>query len=401
MNKSYTVTEITQYIKNLITNDIFLSSIYVSGEISDLRMHTSSHIYFTLKDENAAIRAVMFSNYTKMLRFVPANGMKVIIYGYVTVYEKNGQYQMTVSNIIPEGFGELFLAYEQLKEKLRLKGYFNEDIKKKIPDYPEKVAVITSKSGAALKDILNIASRRAGGIPVTIYDTLVQGESAARKIVERIKEVNREGKADVIILARGGGSIEDLRPFNEEIVADAIFGSVIPIVTGIGHETDFTISDMAADYRAPTPSAAAEIVFPDMFSVRMDIVKSQDKMYMLINNKLDSIGRTLEYNTGKTILKRPESVFERHKIDLDNYYEKACSLFGFLVSYEKQKIDNILSVLTKINPLNILKKGYSCTTDLDDKNINTIMDISADDIVKVKFYDGEFKAIVKEVDVYE
>jgi exodeoxyribonuclease VII large subunit len=401
MNKSYTVTEITQYIKALITNDIFLSSVYISGEISNLMLHTSSHIYFTLKDENASIRAVMFSNYTKLLRFIPKDGMKVIIYGYITVYEKNGQYQIMVSNIIPEGYGELYLAYEQLKDKLRLKGYFNEEAKKAIPAFPEKVAIVTSKSGAALKDFINVASRRAKGIPIYVYNSLVQGESAAKQIAGRIEEINRTGKADVIVLARGGGSIEDLWPFNEEIVADAIFNSKIPVVTGVGHETDFTIADMVADYRAPTPSAAAEIVFPDMFSTGIGIGNTQEKVLMLMMAKLSERRKDLEHMAGSAVLKKPEVMFMHYKIDIDNCYDKVKSLFNFKLTYIKQEIGNIMSVMIKINPINILKKGFSYTTDQDHKNINTATKVKTDDMVKVKLYDGEFIAKVREVTVYE
>jgi exodeoxyribonuclease VII large subunit len=401
MNKSYTVSEITQYIKNLMTNDIFLSSVYVSGEISNLKLHTSSHIYFTLKDENASIRAVMFSNYTKLLRFVPADGMKVIIYGYVSVYEKNGQYQVTVSNIIPEGYGALYLAFEQLKDKLRLKGYFNEAAKKMIPVFPEQVAIVTSVSGAALKDFLNVASRRAKGIPIHVYNTLVQGQTAAKQIAGRIEEINRIGKADVIVLARGGGSIEDLWPFNEEIVADAIYDSRIPVVTGVGHETDNTIADMVADRRAPTPSAAAEMVFPDMFSVGLNITDTREKIFTIMNTRLKNCRKDIENISGKTALKKPELLFERHKMDIDNNFEKVSSMFYFMLTYEKQEIENKISILTKINPLNILKKGFSYATDKENRNVNSVKNIHPDDVIKVKLYDGDLTAAVKEVDIYE
>ncbi len=359
MRKTYTVSELNQYIRNLITNDLFLSAVYVSGEISNLKLHSSSHIYFTLKDDNASIRAVMFSNYTKTLRFIPRDGMKVILFGYVTVYEKAGQYQIAVSSMVPDGLGELYLAFEQLKEKLRLKGYFAEERKKEIPGYPEKVAIITSASGAALKDFLNIAKRRAGGVEIHLYDTLVQGNEAAAGISRCLDRANSKAEADVIVLARGGGSIEDLWAFNEEMVADAIYRSNIPVVTGIGHETDFTIADMTADLRAPTPSAAAELVFPDMLSIKMNITGTEEKIFMLMRSKLGQQRSRLEELLHKAVLRNPELMLERYKMDLDNTMQKIGASISVRIRFEKQRLLNLISVLSGSNPLNILKKGFS------------------------------------------
>ena len=401
MKKTYTVSEITGYIKKIITTDMILSSIYVTGEISNLKLHTSSHIYFTLKDDNASIRAVMFSNYTKLLRFVPKDGMKVIIYGYVTVYERAGQYQLTVSNIIPEGYGELYLAFEQLKEKLRLKGYFYDDKKKKIPVFPERVAIITSKTGAALKDFLNVAARRAKGIPIHVYNSLVQGENASKQIVSRIKEINDENNVDVIVLSRGGGSIEDLWAFNEEIVAKAIFDSVIPIVTGIGHETDFTIADMVADLRAPTPSAAAEIVFPEMLNAALNISNMNEKIKMIISSRIQNAYSKLGSVQNVSVIKKPEILFERYKMDVDIIVERINSLIEVKFRFVQQGVENMITLISKINPINILKKGFNYTKNSDDMHVTSAKDVRIGETITVEFYDGDIKANVKDVMIYE
>jgi exodeoxyribonuclease VII large subunit len=397
MRKTYTVSELNQYIKNLITNDLFLSAVYVSGEISNLKLHSSSHIYFTLKDDNSSVKAVMFSNYTRTLKFIPKDGMKVILFGFVNVYEKAGQYQIAVSSMVPDGVGELYLAFEQLKEKLRLKGYFSEDRKKQIPGFPEKVAIITSASGAALKDFLNIAKRRSGGVVVHLYDTLVQGNEAAGSISKCIDRANLKGEADVIVLARGGGSIEDLWAFNEEIVANALYRSKIPVVTGIGHETDFTIADMTADLRAPTPSAAAELVFPDMFSVKMNITGMREKALMLMRSKVEQHSAGLEELLHKAVLRNPEIMLGRYKMDLDNTMHKIGSSISVRIKFEKQKLLNMISVLYGSNPLNILKKGFSYTTDDKGKNIGSVEQLMPGSKIDVRFYDGSCRADVIDV----
>lgn len=396
MNKTYTVSEITRYIKDLVTNDIFLSSVYITGEISNLKLHSSSHIYFTLKDENCSIKAVMFASYTKALRFIPKDGMKVIVYGSVTVYEKAGQYQLAVSNMVPEGLGELYLAFEQLKEKLRLKGYFSAE-KKPVPKYPRSVAVITSKTGAALKDILNISQRRAGGIPVTVYNSLVQGSGAAASVAARIDQINKKNEADVIIIARGGGSIEELWPFNEEVVADAIFRSRIPVVTGIGHETDFTIADMTADLRAPTPSAAAEIVFPDMFAVSISIAGMYEKAAILMNARIGAAMGALDRLTGRHVFAKPHMLFDKFTLALDQYDNQAYDLIETKIKLSKKELSNKAEVLEKVNPYAILKKGYSITAGLDGTRISSIKDIRPGMDITVRYHDGSYRGNVKDV----
>jgi exodeoxyribonuclease VII large subunit len=396
MNKTYTVGEITRYLKDLITNDIFLSSVYISGEISNLKLHSSSHIYFTLKDENCSIKAVMFSNYTRALRFIPEDGMKVIVYGSVTVYEKAGVYQLMVSNMVPEGLGELYLAFEQLKDKLRLKGYFTRD-KKPVPKYPRFVAVITSKTGAALKDFLNVAQRRARGIPITVYNSLVQGPDASRQIAARIEQINRRNEADVIVIARGGGSIEELWPFNEEITADAIYNSKIPVVTGIGHESDFTIADMTADLRAPTPSAAAEIVFPDMFAVSNNIAGMFEKAMMIINARIVRYLGELDRLLGRHVFAKPDMLFDKYKQELDQFDEQIKDLIQTKLKFKKQELLNKVEIIEKVNPYSILQKGYSFTTTKDGTRISSIKDIETDMDVIVRYHDGRYSAKVKDV----
>ena len=272
--KVYTVSQINNYIKRILENDVLLSDVYIEAEISNFKAHTSGHLYFTLKDSGAAINAVMFRSYAERLKFMPESGMKVVARGYISLYEKTGQYQLYVNSMEPAGIGALYLAYEQFKARLEKAGVFDQKYKKPIPQMPKTVAVITSPTGAAVRDIINVAGRRNPNVEIVIVPTLVQGKNAGPEIVNAIEKVNRWNKADTIILGRGGGSIEDLWAFNEEIVARAIFDSHIPIISAVGHETDFTIADFISDMRAPTPSAAAEL---SVFDLRQFEQKIKEK----------------------------------------------------------------------------------------------------------------------------
>lgn len=265
------VTELNKYVKNQIAQDEFLNNVLVKGEISNFKHHYTGHLYFTLKDENSLIKCVMFKTYAENLKFEPTDGMKVLIFGTVSVFERDGVYQIYCKSIDEDGLGDLYLAYEQLKDKLSKKGLFDELHKKKIPFMPKIIGVLTSNTGAVIRDIINVSTRRNPNVYIRLLPVPVQGLNAASKIADGIRIMNEEELADVIILARGGGSLEDLWPFNEEIVARAIFESEIPVISAVGHETDFTIADFVADLRAPTPSAAAELAVTDVSELEYSI----------------------------------------------------------------------------------------------------------------------------------
>ena len=269
--KAISVTDLNYYIKNKIADDEYLNNVLIKGEISNFKHHYTGHMYFTLKDDNSLIKCIMFKSYTTNLKFVPKDGMSVLAFGTVSVFERDGVYQLYCKGMQEDGMGSLYTAYEQLKEKLDKEGLFKEENKKKLPIMPKIIGVLTSNTGSVIKDIINVSTRRNPNVYIRLYPVPVQGEGAGAKIAEAIKIMNDKKLADVLILARGGGSLEDLWPFNEEIVARAIYNSEIPIVSAVGHETDFSISDFVADLRAPTPSAAAEIVVPNIVNIKQNL----------------------------------------------------------------------------------------------------------------------------------
>lgn len=278
-NLIFSVSQLTRYIKEVFDFDEVLNDVIVKGEVSNFKLHSSGHMYFTLKDNEAKIKCVMFKGYSSRLKFMPEDGMNIIAYGSVTVYERDGQYQLYCSKLEPDGYGSLYLAFEQLKEKLLKEGLFDEKYKKKLPVFPRKIGVVTSSTGAVIRDIINVSSKRFCGISILLYPAKVQGDGAAESIVEGIRYFNTRDDIDVIIIGRGGGSIEELWAFNEEIVARAIFESRIPVISAVGHETDYTIADFVADVRASTPSHAAEIAVPRFDELKFKINSYQEALY--------------------------------------------------------------------------------------------------------------------------
>ena len=274
------VSDLNQYIKNKIADDEYLNNILVKGEISNFKNHYTGHMYFTLKDENSLIKCIMFKSYAQKLNFMPKDGMKVFIFGGVSVFERDGIYQIYVKAMEEDGLGDLYTKYQELKTKLEEQGLFEQEHKMLIPKMPRIIGVLTSQTGSVIKDIINVSTRRNPNVVIRLFPVPVQGEGAAEKIAEGIEYMNRNKLADVLILARGGGSLEDLWPFNEEIVAKSIYNSEIPIISAVGHETDFTISDFVADLRAPTPSAAAELAVPDIYEVKQKIISYQNRLRM-------------------------------------------------------------------------------------------------------------------------
>ena len=316
---SLTVRQLNLYVRSLLEGDAHLSSLTLEGELSNFKNHYSSgHLYFTLKDEKSSIKAVMFQSYTRGLSFVPENGMKVLVRGRVSVYEPSGQYQLYIEDMQPDGMGALTLAYEQLKEKLAAEGLFSKDHKKPLPQFPEKISVITSPTGAAIQDIRNVLYRRWPYADVELIPVLVQGEGSASQLKDAINKVSNEHTSDVVIIGRGGGSIEDLWSFNDEELARAIYNCSVPVISAVGHETDFTICDFVADMRAPTPSAAAELAVPSLGEVKYKFDNLKGKLTKSITDKIGENRMILNHISQKPVLKNPEEIYEIKGMHLDN-----------------------------------------------------------------------------------
>ncbi|MGC9336655.1 MAG: exodeoxyribonuclease VII large subunit [Candidatus Cloacimonadia bacterium] len=437
----FTVTEITRHIKNILESS--LPAVWVKGQVSNYKRHSSGHIYFTLKDEESSLLCVFFRQYNQYLRFELENGMEVICFGQIRVYEKSGQYQLYVSKAIPIGVGELEIAFRKLKDKLEAKGLFDAKWKKPIPQFPTRIGIVTSATGAAIQDIKNVLTRRFP-VDILLYSARVQGEDAADEIVAGIETFNTLKNVDVIIIARGGGSIEDIWPFNEEKVAEAIFASEIPVISGVGHEIDFTIADWVADLRAPTPSAAAELVVPDRLSVKKELDSFAQRLTALIQSKFkeqESICRELSFRLERH---HPQNMLLTYMQQLDelNYrlkeYLQKLNQYRLIVEGFRRKftqllrityIDNLQSTLMDyhhklqklinkkyaltyekflelagkmepLNPLKILQRGYTITKK-DKKIISSIKTIKLKDKLEIIFHDGRCKSEVQEIEKYK
>lgn len=411
---SLTVTDINNYIKNIVDGDFFLSNVTLKGEISNLKFHTRGHLYFSLKDENSKINAVMFNYKNLGLNFIPKDGMNVIVKGKVSVFTTGGSYQITVSNMKEDGIGNLYLLFEELKRRLEREGLFSPEHKKKLPRIPKKVGVITASTGAAVKDIISTINRRFPLTEIILFPTLVQGVGAKENIVKMINEAN-ESDVDVIILGRGGGSIEDLWAFNEEIVARAIYNSNKPIVSAVGHEIDFTISDFVSDMRAPTPTGAAELVVPSKVEIQSYLNDYKGRIISVINKKIKSYTDTFSKLKSTYILKNPISMYEIDEQKLDNMLEKLGSIMNYKLEREKSKLNNLSKMISPnmlnrldkekiklenietklnlLNPENILKKGYSLTL-VEGKIVKSINSVKKGSIIDTKFSDGIVKSEV-------
>ena len=304
-NMAVTVSDLNQYIKNKIDDDEHLNSILVKGEISNFKNHYTGHMYFTLKDEKSLIKCIMFKSYAQKLNFMPKDGMKVLIFGQVSVFERDGVYQIYAKAMEQDGLGDLYTKYQELKEKLEKKGLFDEEHKSRIPKMPKTIGVLTSQTGSVIRDIINVSTRRNPNVVIRLLPVPVQGEGASIKIAKAIEYMNKEKLADVLILARGGGSLEDLWPFNEEIVANSIYYSEIPIISAVGHETDFTIADFVADLRAPTPSAAAELAVPDIYEVEQKILNYQNRLRISLVKKVELMRLRYEKSMSSFVFKEP------------------------------------------------------------------------------------------------
>ncbi len=390
------VKQLNSYVKSLLEGDVRLTSVYLKGEISNFKNHyQSGHLYFSLKDGDAVIKAVMFRASAAFLKFLPQDGMSVICRGRVSLYERDGSYQFYVEEMIPDGVGDLAVAFEQIKERLEKMGYFDAAHKKPIPKFPRKIAVITSQTGAAVRDILNILERRYPICEVTLFPTLVQGENAAEDLTRAVMSAQNK-LFDTIIIGRGGGSIEDLWAFNDEQLAKAIYDCQIPIISAVGHETDFTICDFVADLRAPTPSAAAELAVPDINELKQSLDSLYERIYFAYNSIISGYYNKLLYIKQNSVLYKNEVFFEKNKYNLEK------SENALINAYQK-RTDNVLARfresvarLDALSPLSILHRGYGVVT----KENTVITDssvLSVDDEIDVKFANGAVKCNVLQV----
>ena len=389
-----TVSALNRYIKNLIDRDEILNMVYIRGEISNFKNHYTGHMYFTLKDDSSLIKCVMFKTYTSNLNFTPKDGMSVVILGTVSAYERDGIYQIYVKGMEIDGVGALYAEYEKLKEKLAAEGLFDEKNKKKIPKLPRSIGVVTSKTGAVIRDIINVTTRRYPNVNIKLYPASVQGKGAAETIVKAIKYFNEVKNVDVIIVARGGGSLEDLWPFNEEITARAIFESEIPIISAVGHETDFTIADFVADLRAPTPSAAGELVVPELTELRWKIKNSRKQLCVLLSKKVEIMRNKFNGLQNSRVLKNPLDIVRQRTIAVQNFERQLIDKTNLELKDNKIKLVRIVSKLDTLSPLKTLTRGYAILENEKRKVITSIKDVNSGDIVKVVLQDGEKKATI-------
>ncbi len=438
--KYYTISALNKAIKNMFDSKAELQNIHLKGEISNFKHHTRGHLYFTLKDETSSLSAIMFAFNAKNLTFLPSDGMKVLVSGRISVYEMSGTYQIYVEEMVPDGLGNLYLEFEKLKKKLESEGLFKKEHKKPIPRFPTKIGIITAPTGAAIRDILSTIKRRFPCVETILFPSLVQGSDAKDDIVRNIKLANTYD-LDVIILGRGGGSIEDLWAFNEEIVARAIYDSEIPIISGVGHEIDFTISDFVADLRAPTPTGAAELSVPNKADVIDTLRQIRTRLMKSMDNKLKNSKDKLDNLKNSYVLKNPISLYEKLEQNFDHLYERLINSIKAIIRYNSERINtinssiifknprllfadkaynynelinrlktsmkriiddkkndyvNMLSKLEVLNPIATLKRGYSVTR-VDNKIITKISDVKKGNMIITEINDGKIESVVENV----
>lgn len=417
-DKYLTVGALTRYIKYKIDSDEHLKTVFLKGEISNFKMHSTGHMYFSIKDETSKINAIMFSRDAKNITFTPTEGTKVLVVGRISVYESTGNYQIYVSEMIEDGIGNLYIAYEKLKEKLSKEGLFDDKYKKPIPKIPKKIGIITAPTGAAIKDILSTIKRRFPICETILFPSLVQGEFAKDDIVKKLKIANTYD-LDVIILGRGGGSIEDLWPFNEEIVAREIFASRIPIISAVGHEVDFTIADFVADLRAPTPTGAAEMAVPNMIDIKNHIKQLSIRLNENISKKINIHKILLEKYSNSFVLKNPMIIYENKKLKIEELKENTNRILKQLLDNNKNRLDkikenyilnnpntlykesrillnNLIEKLELVNPLGVLKRGYSLTKQ-EEKIITSIKNIDKNKPLIITLQDGTVETNIKNI----
>ena len=388
-----TVTQLNKYLKDRFDEDENLGAILVKGEISNFKNHYTGHLYFTLKDENSLIKCIMFKSYAERLAFKPKDGMKVMVFGSVSVFERDGVYQIYVKQMMEDGMGDLHEQFEKLKAQLESEGLFDEAHKKPIPLYPKVVGVLTSQTGAVIRDIINVSTRRNPNVYIRLLPVPVQGPGAAEQIAEKIKIMNDQKLADVLIIGRGGGSLEDLWPFNEEIVARAIYQSELPIISAVGHETDFTIADFVADLRAPTPSAAAELAVPDVYELKQKINNYQNRYRLALKKKIELMKLRYEKCMKSRVFTDPMRKIRDMDVTLDSYVQRLENKIKIIHKDNKSSYVELVTKLDALSPLKTLTRGYSLT-EKDNKIVKSANELNENDKIKLKFHDGEKDAII-------
>lgn len=393
--KTLSVGEVNNYVKKLVENDFILKNLNVKGEISNLKFHSSGHIYFSLKDENSKVNCIMFKNNAVNLDFRLEEGMRVEIKARLGVYHKEGTYQLYCENIKKAGIGELFEEFHKLKKELSEEGIFDEKYKRALPKFPKRVGIITARTGAAVRDIIKVIQRRNKSLDIILYPAKVQGENAADSIIEGIRYFNNEKSVDVIILGRGGGSIEELWAFNNRDLAYEIFNSRIPTVSAVGHEVDFTISDFVSDMRAPTPSAAGELVSPSLKEMINDLVNKKEFLHRAIDRKFLNAKKDVDLLHKGLKGNNPKHIIEKRIKEVNSLEEKLNFLGRRKIDKAKDELIALNSILQTLNPLNTLGRGYSVIMDKEDKVINEVSELKKNDMVKVIMKDGSVNIDIK------
>lgn len=394
-NMAITVSDLNKYIKEKIANDEYLNHILIKGEISNFKHHYTGHMYFTLKDENSLVKCIMFKSYAQKLKFTPKDGMKVFILGSVSVFERDGVYQVYAQIMEEDGVGDLYTKYQELKEKLEKEGLFEERNKKQIPVMPKVIGVLTSQTGSVIKDIINVSTRRNPNVYIRLLPVPVQGDGAAEKIADGIRYMNENNLADVLILARGGGSLEDLWPFNEEIVARAIYDSKIPIISAVGHETDFSISDFVADLRAPTPSAAAELAVPDIYEIKQKILGYQNRLRISLVKKVELLQMRYEKCMASSVFKEPTRKIQDRYLIVEKYINRLQDAIKTKYDTEKTTYIKIVAKLDAYSPLKTLARGYSIT-EKQGRIIKSVTNLKKGDDILIHLIDGKKQAKIME-----
>lgn len=396
--KTLTVSELNNYIKKTLDNDFILNNLLVKGEVSNLKYHSSGHIYFSLKDSISKINCVMFKSNSADLDFKLTEGMEVIANARCSIYPGTGSLQLYIEKLQKEGIGELHIKFEKLKKKLQDEGYFDEQYKKEIPKMPKRIGVVTSETGAVIRDIINVSKRRSSLIDIVLYPALVQGEGAYKTIINGIKYFNDTKSVDVIIVSRGGGSIEELWNFNEEDLAKEIFKSKLPIISAVGHEVDFTISDFVSDYRASTPSQAAEIAVPLESDIMYEIDNYNKRINEIVFNKFSYEKEKLSNYKKILSLNSPEVILSNSYLELDRIEDRMKKLVFNKIEKEKLKIKSLNDILEAHNPINVLKKGYTIVEDNEKNIISSKEEIKDLDEFNIIFKDGKVKGKIISMD---
>ena len=385
------VSQLNKYIKNKVDQDEYLNNVLIKGEISNFKHHYTGHMYFTLKDNNSLIKCIMFKSYTPHLNFVPKDGMSVIALGTVSVFERDGVYQIYCKAMQQEGIGDLYKEYEKLKAKLNEEGLFAESHKKKIPLYSKRIGVLTSETGSVIRDIINVSTRRNPNVYIKLLPVPVQGEGASKKIADAINLMNERNLADIIIVARGGGSLEDLWPFNEEIVARAIYNSELPVISAVGHETDFSISDFVADLRAPTPSAAAELAVPDIDELKIKLSSYNNRYKVALKKQVEYKRLKYEKCMTRRVFKEPLQRINESYLHVDTQTKNIENKFKLKIMQKRSEFQNVVEKIDALSPLKTLSRGYSIM-EKNGKIIKSKKELNIGDEVNIKLYEGTTKA---------